>query len=276
MTHQRVEAVGWRRPSAWMAIGLIVAYLVFYLLVGWLITTIFAGEIDTDNVLSSAPSILFAMALPIAIGAIALLIVTVRLGLLGKIFGPQPIRGRGWMWIGPVLVVAAIIAHLTGTDWSSWTGGQIAAMFVLGGCVGIAEEFATRGLVVQILRDARHSEKFVAAISSLMFALMHSVNLISGMELTTVGATVIYTFAFGMCMYLTMRVTGTIWAAIVLHALTDPTTFLSSGGVDTTVGTSNSGSAIAALITIVLVVFGFVAALLVRGKVEAAQSAPAA
>ncbi|MGO4204616.1 CPBP family intramembrane glutamic endopeptidase [Rhodococcus sp. TAF43] len=259
-----------------MAIGLIVAYLVFYLLVGWLITTIFAGEIDTDNVLSSAPSILFAMALPIAVGAIALLIVTVRLGLLGKIFGPQPIRGRGWMWIGPVLVVAAIIAHLTGTDWRSWTGGQIAAMFVLGACVGIAEELATRGLVVQILRDARHSEKFVAAISSLMFALMHTVNLISGMELTTVGATVIYTFAFGMCMYLTMRVTGTIWAAIVLHALTDPTTFLSSGGVDTTVGTSNSGSAIAALITIVLVVFGFVAVFLVRGKVEAAQSAPAA
>ncbi|CRK53671.1 conserved membrane hypothetical protein [Rhodococcus sp. RD6.2] len=259
-----------------MAIGLIAAYLVFYLLVGWVITTIFASEIDTDNVIGSAPSILFAMALPIAVGGIALLIVAARLGMLGKIFGPQSIRGRGWMWIGPVLVLAAIIAHLTGTDWNSWTGGQIAAMFVLGACVGLTEELATRGLVVQILRDARHSEKFVAAISSLMFALMHTVNLFSGMELSTVGATVIYTFAFGMCMYLTMRVTGTIWAAIVLHALTDPTTFLSSGGVDTTVGTSNSGSVIAALATILLIVFGFVAVFFVRGKVQSTQYSPAA
>ncbi|SDE03048.1 CAAX protease self-immunity [Rhodococcus tukisamuensis] len=258
-----------------MAIGLIVAYLVFYLLVSWLISSMFSGEIDTDNVAGSAPSILFGIALPIAVGAIALLIVTVRLGMLGKIFGPQPIRGRGWMWIGPALVLAAIIAHATGTDWSSWTGGQIAAMFVMGACVGLTEELATRGLVVQILRDARHSEKYVAVASSLMFALMHTVNLISGMKLTTVAATVVYTFGFGMCMYLTMRVTGTIWAAVVLHALTDPTTFLSSGGLDTAVGTSSSGGAIAALVTIALIMFGVVAAFFARGQVRATQPLPA-
>ncbi|MFG1781008.1 CPBP family intramembrane glutamic endopeptidase [Rhodococcus oryzae] len=247
------------------------AYLAFYLLVGRLISSIFAGQIDKDDIVGSASSILLGMALPIAIGGVALFIVTVRLGMLGRIFGPQPIRGRGWMWIGPALVVAAIIAHVTGTEWSSWTGGQIAAMFVLGACVGVVEELATRGLVIQILRDARHSEKFVAVVSSLVFALMHTVNLLSGMELSTVAATVVYTFGFGMCMYLTMRVTGTIWAAIVLHALTDPTTFLSSGGVDTAVGTSSSSGAIAALVTVLLVVFGLVAAFFVRGKVREPQ-----
>ena len=69
---------------------------------------------------------------------------------------------------------------------------------------------------------AGHGERFVAVVSSLLFALMHTVNFISGMEVSTVLATVVYTFGFGMCMYLTMRVTGTIWAAIVLHGLTDP------------------------------------------------------
>ncbi|AQA25034.1 CAAX protease self-immunity family protein [Rhodococcus sp. MTM3W5.2] len=276
MTHERGELAAWRRPSVRMALGLIVAYLAFYLLVGRLVSSIFAGQIDKDNIVGSAPSILFGMALPIAIGAIALLIVTVRLGMIGKIFGPQPIRGRGWMWIGPVLVLAAIIAHLSGTDWSSWTGGRIAAMFVLGACVGFTEELATRGLVVQILRDARHSERFVAVVSSLVFALMHSVNLFSGMELSTVAVTIVYTFGFGMCMYLAMRVTGTIWAAIVLHALTDPTTVLSSGGIDSAVGTSSSGGAIAALVTILLVVFGIIAAFFVRGKVRATELSPAA
>ncbi|MFE3289667.1 CPBP family intramembrane glutamic endopeptidase [Rhodococcus sp. NPDC059234] len=276
MTHERGDVARWRRPSVWLAIGLLVAYLVFYLLVARLITTIFSDRIDKDNVLSSASSILLGVALPIAIGAIALLVVATRLGMLGKIFGRQPIRGRGWMWIGPGLVLAAIIAHLTGTEWNSWTGGQIVAMFVLGACVGVTEELATRGLAVQILRDARHGERFVAVVSSLLFALMHTVNLISGMALSTVGATVVYTFAFGMCMYLAMRVTGTIWAAIVLHALTDPTTFLSSGGLDKAVGSTSAGGAIAALVTIALIAFGAVAAFLVRGTVRTPEDSPAA
>ena len=84
---------------------------------------------------------------------------------------------------------------------------------------------------MKMLRDAGHGERFVAVVSSVLFALMHLVNLFAGMELTTVLGTVVYTFCFGMCMYLTMRVTSTLWAAIVLHGLTDPTTILSSGGV---------------------------------------------
>ncbi|WP_370615553.1 CPBP family intramembrane glutamic endopeptidase [Mumia sp. Pv 4-285] len=269
MTRTSAEKTGfWDRAATWKALLLVVVYLVFYLAVGRLIGMVFDSEIDGDNVVGSAASIFFALVLPIAIGAVALLLFAIKVGWLRAIFGPQPIGGRRWMWIAPLLVLAAIVAHVAGTDWDAWNGQEIVALAFLGLCVGLAEELATRGLTVKILRDAGHSERYVAVVSSLMFALMHTVNLIAGMSLRTVLATVVYTFAFGMCMYLTMRVTGTIWAAIVLHGLTDPTTILTTGGLDEAVVSQGGGATVAAaLVTVVLIAFGFLAIFLVRGKV---------
>ena len=272
------EAVAfWDRATTWRAFLLIVVYLILYLALGRFIGRLFAEQIDEDNVISSTSSILLGVALPIAVGAAGLLAFTARMGWLSDIFGPQAIRGRPWMWIGPMLVLVAIGAHIAGIDWNLWSGQQLAAMVVLGVCVGFTEELATRGLVVKILRDAGHSERYVAAISSLVFALMHTTNLISGMALNVVLATVVYTFGFGMCMYLAMRVTGTIWAAMVLHGLTDPTTFLDSGGLDKAVTASAGGATTVALLaTVLLVLFGIIAVFLIRGRVGAKLKQPQA
>lgn len=76
-------------------------------------------------------------------------------------------------------------------------------------------------------------------------------------------------------MYLTMRVTGTIWAAIVLHGLTDPTTILSTGGLDTSVTTEVSGAAaITSLLTVLLVVFGVIAVFLIRDRIGEERHTP--
>ena len=267
----------WDRPATWKALLVIVGYLVYYLAVSQLIGLLFGDEIDPDNVMADATSMFFALVLPIGLGAVGLLVFAGWLGWLRDIFGPQPIGGRRWMWIAPVLVLAAIVGHVGGIEWSQWSPGQVAMMAAAGVCIGVAEEVATRGLAVKMLRDAAHSERFVAIVSSLLFALMHVVNLISGMAVSTVAATVGYTFCFGMCMYLSMRVTGTIWAAIVLHGLTDPTTFLATGGIDEAV-TSSQGSGwalLAAGATIAFMVAAVVAIFLIRGKVEAAPPAPA-
>ncbi len=74
---------------------------------------------------------------------------------------------------------------------------------------------------------------------------------------------------FGVCMYLSMRVTGTIWAAIVLHALTNPTTMLATGGIDEPVGrqTDTIWDALAGYGVIAFMVFAAVAIFVVRGKV---------
>ena len=70
-------------------------------------------------------------------------------------------------------------------------------------------------------------------------------------------------------MYLTMRVTGFIIWAMVLHGLTDPTGILASGGIDKMPG-SDGSSALAdtvGLVTIVMVVIWIPLLLCVRGKV---------
>ena len=270
MTGSSAEHRGfWNRPATWKAFVLVAGYLVYYLAVSQLIGLLFGDEID-DDVLANPTSMFFALVLPIGLGAIGLLVFTARVGWLRDIFGPQPIGGSRWMWIAPVLVVAAIVGHVGGTDWSQWTGGEIAMLAVAGLCIGLAEELATRGLAVKMLRDAGRSERVVAIVSSLLFALMHTTNLISGMKVSTVAATVGYTFCFGMCMYLSMRVTGTIWAAIVLHGLTDPTTFLSTGGIDEAVSNQGAGwVAVASVATIAFCLLALVSALIVRGKVAA-------
>ena len=79
----------------------------------------------------------------------------------------------------------------------------------------------------------------------------------------------VYTVAFGVSMYLTMRVTGFIIWAMVLHGLTDPTGILASGGIDKMPG-SDGSSALAdavGLVTIVMVVIWIPPLLRVQGKV---------
>ncbi|MGH1565353.1 CPBP family intramembrane glutamic endopeptidase [Mumia sp. DW29H23] len=263
----------WDRATTAKAVLIVVAYLVYYVLVGQIVGWLF-GDAIGDDPLDSATGILLALVVPIAIGAVTLVVFAARLGWLRQIFGRQPVAGRGWMWIGPALVVAAIVGHVGSADWDAWGVDQIVTLALAGVCIGVAEELVTRGLAVKVLRDAGHSERYVVIVSSLLFALMHTANLISGMEVATVLFTLVYTFAFGTCMYLAMRVTGTIWAAIVLHACTDPTTILSVGGIDEGVGGQDgafAGLALAA--TVGLIVFGFIAVLFVKGRAGVAPAA---
>ena len=187
----------------WKVLLLIVVYLAFYLAVGQVTSRVFADQIDTDNVVASASSILLGVALPIAIGGIALLVFTTKVGWLRGRLRPTT---HSWAGVGCGSVRSSwsppLLRILAGTDWGAWTTGEVIALLVLGACVGLTEELATRGLAVKMLRDAGHRERFVAVVSSLVFALMHTVNLIAGMKASTVLVTVVYTFGFGMCMYL--------------------------------------------------------------------------
>ena len=136
------------------------------------------------------------------------------------------------MWIAPVVVLTPIVLRVLGIDWGRQAFDVVAFMLVTGLLVGFVEELLTRGIGVKMLRDGGHGEWTVAALSSLVFALIHSVNLLTGQELTTVAFTIVYTFAFGVLMYLTPAAIGFLVGAMILHGLTDPTTILAVGGVD--------------------------------------------
>src|SRR5690349_15592427 len=95
----------WNQPATWKVLALVVGYLVFYLAVGRVVGLVFDAQIDEDDVVSTAASIMLGIVLPIAIGAAALVAFSAQVGWLRDVFGPQPIRGSGWMWIAPVLAL---------------------------------------------------------------------------------------------------------------------------------------------------------------------------
>ena len=108
-----------------------------------------------------------------------------------------------------------------------------------------------------------HRELVVALLSSLMFAGLHSINALSGTSLFELANTLVYTFAFGVAMYLTLRVTRNLLWQVLLHATTEPAIFLQTehpaeGGLST----------IAAQRNFLVIILGLILVWFVRGRVE--------
>lgn len=241
-------------------------YLVLYLGSGWLVGRLGSGYVD-DDLLSSIGSVFFQLTVGLIVGAVILTAFTALMGWNAEIFGRQPLYRSGWMWIAPVLVALPIVLRVLDIDWGGPVLSVVLLVLASGLLVGYVEELLFRGIAVKMLRDAGHRELSVAALSSLVFGLSHGVNALTGQDVRTVGTTMVYTVAFGALMYLTMRATGFIVVAMVLHGLTDPTTFLASGGIDTATGAGGSGPLgdAVGVVTVVMIVLGLVLLLCVRG-----------
>ncbi|UOE43573.1 CPBP family intramembrane glutamic endopeptidase [Agromyces larvae] len=258
----------WNRGGWWKALAVAVVYLVVYEGLGLLLSVPFGHLVDSADILATPESVFFGLALPILLGGIILLLFVWSLGWLREIFGPQPIRGSWWMWIGVALLLIPIALRVVGTNWSAYSVGVALTMLFTGLCIGLAEELVSRGLAVNLLRRAGYGEKAVMLLSSLIFALMHSVNAFT-QPLLAVALTVVYTFTFGIMMYLVLRVTGSIIWPMLVHAATDPTTILATGGVDAHGDASGSEGliALAGDFNSVYVVFAIIAIIFVKGKV---------
>ena len=264
----------WDRGGWWKAFGLAIVYLAVYQLLPFAALPFTQGVADAD-VFATPGSVFVGLALPVILGSIVLLAFAWSIGWLPKpLFARQPVKGSWWMWIAPVLVVIPIVLRLVGIDYGAYSAGVIAMTFVAGAFIGLSEELLTRGLAVTLLRRCGYNEWVVAALSTLIFALLHSVNLFTGQSIATVGFTLLYAFAFGILMYLTLRVTGNLIWPIILHALTDPTTFLAVGGVDEANAASQSPLlTLAGPATFLLIGAAFVLLIFIRGNAQGRASA---
>lgn len=255
----------WSRGGWWRAVVLVVAYFVLYNGLSLLLTPL-AAQIDDPG---SAAGILVFYAVPILVGCLLLVGFAASVGWLPQLFRRQPIRGRGWMWIAVAVVLLFNVLHLLSVDYGA-AGTQVVATWLLTGLfIGFAEEVLTRGLVVTLLRRAGQREIVVAVISSALFAALHAGNLLTGQSLSATLFQLVYTFAFGVCMYLAMRVTGTIIAPILLHASTDPSIFL-----HTVYPVEGALGSFAGIGNLAVIAVGLIALFFIRGRVEREQAAP--
>ena len=229
----------------------------------------FGSAIDKDYLFANGLSVFVGLALPILIGGVILVIFALSIGWLKELFARQPIRGSWWMWIGVAIVLLFNILRFASVDYAGWDAGAVIAVLFTGLCVGFAEEVLTRGFAVNLLRRAGYGERSVMLLSSLIFAALHSGNIATQSPLA-VAFTVVYTFAFGLTMYVALRVTGNLIWPILLHASTDPSLILLSGGVDATGGTLHPGplAGIASLANYAVIIFAIVPLIFVRGNVD--------
>jgi len=249
----------WEKGGWWRALLLTAVYFALFQLLSLLLTPLAEQVQDPEGTAGIAVFYL----LPEIIGAVILAVFTVSVGWWRELFGRQPIRGRGWMWIAIVVVLLFNILRLAATDYGKVGFDVVLTWMLTGLLIGFTEEVLTRGLVVNLMRKAGYREIVVAVISATLFSLLHAGNLLSGQNLLTTAIQVLYTFAFGICMYLALRVTGTIIAPILLHASTDPSIFLM-----TAYPSDGPLMPFAAFGNIAVIIAGLVMLFFIRGRVQ--------
>ncbi|MFJ2618917.1 lysostaphin resistance A-like protein [Glutamicibacter sp. NPDC087344] len=257
----------WNKGRWWKAFLIAIVYLGLYLGAGWVSGIISPTQVNLDNIFDSPTGVFFGLTFGLLIGAILLSAFVASLSWFGDLFKRQPVKGRWWMWLGPAIPVLAIALRLFGIDYGTYLPSVVMLTLATGLLVGFTEEILTRGIAVKILREAGLGEWSVAVLSSLVFALLHTANLFSGMSLLTVLGTVGYTLAFGMLMYLTLRVTGYLIWPMLIHGLTDPTLMLASGGIDQAGVTQNVFLELAGPANLLTIIGAVVALIFIRGRV---------
>ncbi len=247
------------RPSLAWAIG--IGYGIFFLVLELII------GIDYDRIGTTTDTIVKGIVVPVAIGTLVLVVVTTLLGWWRPVLRElptDPSRPPLWLLAVPILV---FIATLLGIDYGN-LGNMGAAMILwlaLGtALVGFSEEITYRGLALVGFRGG-YSEVKVWLFTSLLFGLLHGVNLVLGQGAVPTIRQFLFAFVLGSVFYAIRRITGTIVVIMVLHALWDFGTFTHVAGkatgaaaVQTNIATAGAGllASLLVFIAIILVIVG--------------------
>lgn len=137
-------------------------------------------------------------------------------------------RGRigAWAWIPPIIVAASAVVGLTQVTWGELDTSFLLAVVVGTLLVGFSEELLTRGPLLHAARHRFSSEFQVVLLTSVVFGLIHGVNIVTGQAIGPTLQQVFGAAMSGTAFYLARRTTGTLITAMLLHAVFDAALFL--------------------------------------------------
>lgn len=211
-----------------------------------------------EDFFESAGSTMRAVVLPLAAGAVWL-VAFLAWARWDHVFRDARRLPTSWLlWTLPALMVLVAVLHLVGLDWSLFAPEHLLAVLLASLLVGFTEEALFRGVVLRAMRQGDRSEGMAILWTTLWFGGFHLTNLL----LNEPGAVVQIFFAAltGTGLYLARRGTGTILAAMALHALWDFSTFLAGVHVSDSAASSVANVLVvvvyplAALVLVTLVV----------------------
>ena len=176
--------------------------------------------IPYNEIVDSTSNVLKALVLPVAVISLSLAAFIKYAGWWDGIFTIKKMKDK-WLWLLPLSIVGTEASQLIRHDWGATDMAFVAAVLVGTLFVGFGEELLARGLLVKAYRKSLKTERSVALLSSLVFGLLHFVNLLGGQDTKTTLLQVISAGIFGYAMYITMRVSGSLILPMVLHAFWD-------------------------------------------------------
>lgn len=154
-------------------------------------------------------------------GALIAMFVIVHLGWTDLV-RHERFRTRGWVVLVPA---AMLIASVAAIDYSNLAdaGSTLVILLVAATfATGVSEELMFRGIALQAFRD-RHREWVAAVFSSLLFGLLHLMNVVVAGPGAAFQA--IWACGMGYLLYLCRRVGRGMALPIVVHWLWDFSTF---------------------------------------------------
>ncbi|KQO61424.1 CPBP family intramembrane glutamic endopeptidase [Curtobacterium sp. Leaf261] len=224
---------------------------------------------DYAGVGTTIDSVVHRLILPELIAAGALALIVTGLGWWRIVTVDQRRGAPAWTILAPGLIVVAALGRLPFVEWGVRPLRYYLLLGVAVLLVGVFEELLTRGVLLAGLR-ARLPEFWVWLLSSVLFGLLHLLNILAGAAVGTTIVQVVFAASFGSALYVARRTSRSIVLPVLMHALWD---FGAIAVVATGLGgsvTDFDGSVVAlgllGLATIAFLVFGVVTAVLVSRR----------
>lgn len=141
----------------------------------------------------------------------------------------SPLRWRDYVPALPLLIIPLlmVISQFDKLQFSNLT--QLLLFAVLAAMTGFAEETVFRGIALRALLPKGIIK--AALLSSVLFGMLHFVNLLEGADLLATFAQVIFAFLFGIAFAGPLLYSGSIWPLVMIHATQDFFAFWTTGGV---------------------------------------------
>ena len=229
------------------AVGLIAfaGYLVIVAL-AW-----FVLGVDYDTISDSTRLVAKGVVVAVGIGAVFVVVVTTWLGWWRPVLREEPRVAPRWTLVVPVLMALVALTTAVSADYSRLGAGYLAVLAVGVLLVGFSEETVTRGLLLVGFRGSV-SEGRAWFWTSLLFGLLHGINLPFGQSAFMTVRQVVMAFLMGTALYVVRMSTGLLVVGMLIHAAWD----FGSLSVE---GSDASTPPLVAVLTVVTIVMALVA-----------------